>query len=133
MSKKIIYNVFKEYERNKNYSSIHALGRTILERLYEYATWASPEELTAEINFLKEMLSSFEEDIVNTAKQVEICEHTWGTPTYTVERRVLGNFVYVYRVECTSCGFSKSKQVDEEKDKPEWAEGAKQQYYNNFI
>lgn len=133
MSKKYLYKDFEKFEEKKGYTSIHNSARRILERLYDYATWATPEEIEAEIVFIKDMLTYFEDSIVNTAKQVEVCQHDWGTPTYTIERRVLGNFVYVYKVECKTCGFRKSEQVDKEEDKPDWAVDAKQMYYNNFI
>lgn len=59
------------------------------------------------------------------------CDHSFKDPTYTVQRRVIG-YVTVYQRVCSDCGCIEN--VTKETDgTPDWADGAKEQYYNNSI
>ena len=94
--------------------------------------FSKEEEVNGAIDQGIKKLEACREEVVDAFREFSSCIHEeWLEPTYSVRRMILG-YITVYERNCKSCGYCESVTVSEDQpNKPDWSEGAKQTYYNN--
>lgn len=85
------------------------------------------------LDIIVEGITHFKEEVLKQARYSAQCPHAEYLPaTYTHQRRVMG-YMFVYQHKCAACGYVETVQVRDDKDKPDWAADARQEYYDNSI
>jgi hypothetical protein len=102
-----------------------------------YSEISNTEDLDRLVDRLKDQLESNRERWREMITNRNACQHPeFGNATYTVQSRIMG-YCSVYERACKSCGYietySAYSEAKEEQVIPEWCNGAKKLYYNNFI
>ncbi len=121
---------------NKNYNN-RGLHNVVLRNLYRSAKqgeFKSLNDIANVIQCMKNDLSKAEKELMDLHTKRENCFHkNFGKPTYTYQRRIFNNYVFVYSRVCSDCGYDQIIQCNEASEKPEWAIDATERYYNNSI
>ena len=121
----------------------HSKGGHILRKVYsavKVGKYKSRQELTSDLDQIVSAIQDNREYLLELFEKGVSCEHTYGKPTFTHQSNVMNNYLRHFSKSCSKCG-NKSTFVDKEynlspEDKesfPEGFEGAREQYYNNFI
>lgn len=121
----------------------HSKGEHILRKVYgavKSGKYKSQQELTSELDQIVSAIQDNRDYLLELFDKGVSCGHTYGAITFTHQSNILNNYSRHFTKSCSKCG-KKSTSVDKEYDLspqdkesfPEGFEGAKEQYYNNFI
>lgn len=122
----------KRYKR-PNYNDF-GLSNVVLNNINNFIKTKQFKSSLEIINLIDKLSSALQEsktEFIETFNNVSTCEHSYASPSFTLQGRLLG-YVYVYKRYCSLCSFEEIEQCKEEKDKPDWAQGAVEKYYNNL-
>lgn len=96
--------------------------------------YKSIEELDKDLDDLIDEIEGVRGPLKDLITKIQSCPHDEYFPaTYTFQRRVMNNYVYVYERICKACNKPQVVQVDDKEDAPDWGKDATERYYNNGI
>lgn len=109
--------------------SLYSIIRNI-----ETGRYNTIKELDADLDNLINNINAERESLKSKLSLILKCQHpTYHPPTYTIQRRYMGNFVYVYERVCSVCGKPQTFQCVDERGAPAWAEDATRRFFNTNI
>lgn len=127
-------------DRNSKYYKDNPFGaRTLMVRrlkgAIEQGDIESKEELDSAVKDIVDKIYEYVPKMYEMVEARQACSHDFEKSQWTF-RETTFNYMYVYERKCKVCGYLEEYvQTFEEQDKPlpDWAEGATQRPYNNFI
>lgn len=93
----------------------------------------SAEEVRAFIAEIKMLLPILEMNWLDKLDTIQNCEHEWVTPSFTLRRQLLGNYIKVFERRCKHCKKLERHTESNKEPNPSWCKPAREAYYNNDI
>jgi len=108
-------------------------ARSLVQKL-NHGMYQTDQEIDSNINERIAELEKLRTEMKFVLSQQRNCAHEWTTPSFTIQKRIFGQFVRVNQMSCNICGKLEVYQEKEDgSDRPEWAIEATERYFNNFI